>query len=139
MRAVLDANLFVSAAIEPRGQPAHVLDAWRAGLFDLVVSDAIIAEINEVLRRPRIQKRHRWMDEQIDQFVGTLRELAVVTPGSLLVAAVADDPDDDVYLACAIEGESDYVVSGDHHLRTLGTYRGVTIVSPAQFLAIIYN
>jgi putative PIN family toxin of toxin-antitoxin system len=137
MRVVLDANLFVSAAIEPRGRPAQILDAWRAGLFDLIVRDDILAEIGEVLRRPRIQRRHAWSDEQVGDFMSMLRKVAVLAPGVLQVTAVADDSDDDMYLACALEGEAEYIVSGDDHLRDLGTYRGITIVSARQFLAIL--
>ncbi len=137
MRAVLDANLFVSASIEPLGKPAQILDAWRSGLFDLLVRDDILAEIADVLRRPRIHKRHGWTDEQIDNFLALLREVAVVTQGALQVTVVADDPDDDMYLACALEGEADYLVSGDDHLRALGSYRGIPILSAPQFLAML--
>jgi hypothetical protein len=94
-------------------------------------------EISDVLRRPQIQKRHGWGDTQIDDFLSILREVAIVTPSVLRVTAVADDPDDDMYLACAIEGEADYVVSGDQHLRQLGSYRGIPIISPAQFLGML--
>jgi hypothetical protein len=137
MMVVLDANLFVSAAIEPRGQPAQVLDAWRAGQFDVAVSDAIVAEIAEVLRRPRIRRRHRWTDERIADFVSLLREVALLSPGELSLAVVADDPDDDMYLACALEAEADYILSGDDHLRQMGSFRGIPILSARQFLAVL--
>ena len=137
MRVVLDANLFVSAAIEPRGQPAQVLDAWRAGQFDVAVSDDIVAEINEVLRGPRIRRRHQWTDEQIAGFVSLLREVALVSLGELSLAVVADDPDDDIYLACALELEAEYIVSGDDHLRQMGSFRGIAILSARQFLAVL--
>ena len=113
------------------------MDAWRSGLFDLLIRDDIIVEIGEVLRRPQIKKRHGWDDKQIDDFLEVLRDVAIVTPGALQVTAIVGDPDDDMYLACAIEGEADYVVSGDEHIRQLGSYRGVPIVSPTQFLGIL--
>jgi hypothetical protein len=137
MRAVLDANVFVRAILEPRGQPARVLDAWRAGVFDVAVCNDIIAEVREVLRRPRLRRRHGWSDEQISEFLALLREVAVVTTGEIQVKAVAGDPDDDMYLACALEAGADYVVSGDDHLRVLGSYRGVAILSARQFLAAL--
>ncbi len=137
MKAVLDANVLVSAAIGSRGAPGEIVDAWRSGLFDLLIRDDILAELADVLRRPQIRKRHAWDDTQIDDFLSGLLEVAMVTPGTLQVMAVVGDPDDDMYLACAIEGEADYVVSGDQHLRQLGSYRGVPIVSPRQFLGIL--
>ncbi len=137
MKVVLDANLFVSAAIEAQGNPARILNAWRNDLFDLLLSEEIIREIKDVLGRPRIRKRHRWSEEQIVRFLDALRELATMTPGRLQVEAVSDDPDDNIYLACGIEGEADYIVSGDAHLRRVALYQGIPIVSPIQFLAVL--
>jgi len=137
MKVVLDANLFISATIESRGKPARILDIWRANRFDLVMRADIIEEIREVLGRPRIRERHQWTNEEIERFVDDLEELPIVTPGKLVVKAIADDPDDNMYLACAIEGEADYIVSGDQHLLRLGAYKGIRIVTPTQFLEII--
>jgi uncharacterized protein len=137
MKVVLDANLFVSAAIEPRGQPAQVLNAWRGGRFDVLTNEDMVTEIAEVLRRPRIRRRHGWTDEQIADFLNMLREVAVVMAGELALTIIAEDPDDDAYLACAVEGEADYIVSGDDHLRQLGSYRGIPILSARQFLVVL--
>lgn len=137
MRVVLDANLFVSAVIEPRGKPAQILDAWRTTRFELLIRQDILDEVGEVLRRPRIQKRHQWTDQMVARFLDGLRELAVVTPGELQILNAAEDPDDGMYLACAVEGEADYVVSGDQHLLRLGSFQGTLIVTPAQFLAVL--
>jgi len=48
--------------------------------------------------------------------------------------AVDDDPSDDEILACAVEAEADYLVSGDSHLIELGVYDGIDIVEPAEFI-----
>ena len=137
MKIVLDANLFVSAAIEARGKPAQILDAWRNDQFVLILRDDILEEFERVLYRPRIRKRHQWTDSEINGFLDSLRDLATITKGELDVKAVIDDPGDDKYIACAVEGEADYIVSGDHHLVQLGSYRGIPIVTPAEFLAIL--
>ncbi len=57
-----------------------------------------------------------------------------MTSGQLSVQVIADDPDDNAVLACAIEGHAAYVVTGDGHLMSLGAYEGIPIVTPAQFL-----
>ena len=44
------------------------------------------------------------------------------------------EPDDDIFIAAALEGNADFIVSLDHHLRSLKHYRGIQIVSPEQFL-----
>jgi len=66
-----------------------------------------------------------------------LRTEAVQTKGALHVKVIADDPDDDKFLACATEGGADYVVSGDHHLLNLNSYQGICIVTPAAFLHVL--
>ncbi len=134
IRAVLDANVFVSAILSPRGVPAKILAAWRAELFSLVISEPILDEIGRVLRYPRIEKRHRWSEERIQTFLDDLARLAIFTPSNLSLSVVARDPADDRYLERAVEGESDYLVSGDEHLLDLGTYQSVYILSPKDFL-----
>ena len=52
MKVVLDANLFISAVLVPYGHPAQILQAWRDGRFELVMSIAILAEIRRVLLYP---------------------------------------------------------------------------------------
>ena len=57
-------------------------------------------------------------------------------PGKTTVEAVAADPDDNIVLGCALEGRADYIVTGDHHLRAMKTYRKMPILSPAAFLEL---
>jgi len=59
IRAVPDANVFVSALLSPRGYPAKILSAWRAERFHLVISPAVLEELDRVLRYPKIVTRHR--------------------------------------------------------------------------------
>jgi predicted nucleic acid-binding protein len=47
------------------------------------------------------------------------------------------DPQDNLFLACALEGHADYVVSGDAHLLEIKYYHGVQIVTPRQFLGLL--
>jgi len=61
-------------------------------------------------------------------------QVAVLTPGELAVEAVADDPADDLVLACALEGNADFIISGDKHLLNLRNYQGIQMVTPAEFL-----
>lgn len=70
MRVVIDTNVFISAAINPKGAPAKVLDAWRGRQFELIISPSIIAEVLEVIKRPSIRSRHGWSDEEIEFFSG---------------------------------------------------------------------
>jgi putative PIN family toxin of toxin-antitoxin system len=137
MRVVLDANVIVSALINPQGTPAQVFDAWRAERFQLLLSQAILEEIGRVLRYPRVAVYHGWTEECLRTWLEDLAHLAMMTPGTLTIAVIQDDPSDNRYLECAVEGEAAYLVSGDRVLIAMGTFQGIQIISPRAFLEIL--
>ena len=78
------------------------------------------------------------MSRPIDRFVQLLASAALLTPGRHTVRVVTADPTDDKILACAEEGQVDYIVASDvKHVRALGSYAGIPIVRPRQFLDIL--
>jgi len=139
MRVVLDANQFVSAVLAPVGRPAQILQAWRAGHFEVALSPAILAELRRVLAYPRLKRKHGWDEMQIDEFLFSLSSVATLTPGVLSLQVVPDDPTDDKYIACAVEAGTGYIVSGDEHLLQLKQYQGIEIVTPAFFIESVLS
>lgn len=138
IRAVLDSNTHVSAAIVSYGASAELIRAWREGKFLLISCQAILSEVAEVLHRPHIRNKYRGITEEtIRTLVSHLEKFAIVTPGKLHLHVVSADPEDDEVLACAVEGEADYVVTGDPHLQDLKIYEGIRIVTPREFLEIL--
>ena len=128
MRVVIDTNVFISG-IFFGGNPRKVLETILNGKTIEVASVQIIEEYREVVRR------------MIEKKGGKLNS----TPLSLLYAKlelidgktkvnVCRDPDDDKFLACAVDGAAYYVVSGDSDLLSIGEYRGVKIVTANEFL-----
>ena len=134
MRVVLDANQFISAVLVPVGHPAQILDAWRQNQLEILVSPAILAETRRVLLYPRLQRRHGWDEAQVDAFLEGLLSSAILTSGDTDIRDVVDDPTDNKYLACALEGHADYIITGDQHLLRLDPWRGIRIVPPAVLL-----
>ncbi|HET91347.1 MAG TPA: putative toxin-antitoxin system toxin component, PIN family [Chloroflexi bacterium] len=134
LRAVLDTNVYVSGVILSRGTPFEVLEAWRGQAYILVTSEAIIAEIERVLRYPRIRDRYAVSEQDIACLVESLRADAVVVAGACEVSGVSRDPDDDKFLACALEAQADCIATGDPDLLDLGHYQGVAILEPHEFL-----
>ena len=137
MRVVLDTNVFVSAIIGPRGIPSQILHAWRAEQFDLVISQAALTEIGRVFRYPKIAKYHRWSEERLQAFLDNLAHMTILTPGELTLAVITEDPPDNRYLECAVEGDAAYLVSGDQHLLKLSSYQGIPIIKPRMFLDML--
>jgi len=133
-RVVFDANQFVSSILNPDGPPAQALDAWREGLFEMIVTSSIIEEIRKVLNYPRLSRIHKKSTEEIDLFLEDLEVLAFVATEKLALSLVANDPSDNKYLEAAIEGEAKYIVTGDNHLLELREYEGIRIITPREFL-----
>lgn len=134
MRVVLDTNVIVSRFLVPRGKSAQIIDHWAREDFELLLSEPILIEIREVLRYPRLSKKHGLNDSEIDEVIAQLRSLAVIVAPQQDIRVVPDDPDDDKFIACAISGGAEFLVTDDQHLLVLGSYAGVQILSLAVFL-----
>ncbi len=123
IRTVLDTNVLVSTLIVPHGKPAQILDQWSK--IGLLISDDILAELERVLHYPRIQRRYRdkVSEEAIDAYLDKVRQVGQFVEAQSKAAVVWADPDDDVIIACAVDGNADCIVSGDPHLLQLGSYK----------------
>src|SRR5690242_4057818 len=133
IRAVLDANVVVSGLINPFGPPGAILKALQHHRFILVSSQPVNEEILEVLNRPTIRDKFDLGDRIFDMafILWERAELVVELPA----VKVSNDADDDKYLATALAGGADYLVTGDiGDLLHLHEYKGVAIVSPKEFL-----
>ena len=137
IRAVVDTNLFVSGLISPKGSPRKILDLARKEGFKVVTSIAINREILSVLHRGHIYAKYNLTEEIIDDISAFLYEGTILTEDQYAVSKVKKDPEDDKFIACAIEGEADYIVSGDEHLLGLKHYRGIQIVDVRAFLKVV--
>jgi putative PIN family toxin of toxin-antitoxin system len=135
LRAVLDANVIVSGVILSRGVAHEIWEAWRRQAFVLVTSEAIIAEWVVVLQRPKFRDGYGISENQVERLASLVRSNALVVPGDLTIEPISRDPDDDKFLACALEAEADCLVTGDKDLLSLGAYQGLALLRPAEFLA----
>ena len=137
MRIVLDANVLVSALISRKGAPARLLEYWQEERFDVVISPAILREVQRVLHYPKLQQRYQLPEEGIQRLLRLLRRQAIGVEPSEELTVIQHDPTDNRYLECAVAGEADIIVSGDHHLVELGEHQGVQILTPAGSLALL--
>ena len=137
VRALLDANVLISAALRPSGAPGQIVTALLAQqAFELVLSPAIIAEVEKALGLPKIRRYLREPDEAL-LWLADLAAFADLVQDTGGVAGVCRDPADDVVLAAAVEGRAGAIVTGDADLLTLGEYEGIAIVTPRAFLDLI--
>lgn len=137
LRVVLDANVFVSAYIRPEGPPGQIIERFvRDGAFDVVLTEPIVQEVLQSLAYSKVQKAAR---SKIDPalWFEDIVVLSQLVAGDVEVASVCGDPDDDKYVAAAIEGRAAFVVTGDPDLLTLGEHEGIRIITPRTFLDLL--
>ncbi len=135
LRAVLDANVYVSAILQPRGAPGLVVEEFlRDANFELVLSPAIVNEVLRVFGYRKLRKVLGGVDAQLwFEDIVVLADVVVDRP----LSGICDDPDDDKYLAAAVEGRASHVVTGDRRFLALGEHAGVVIVTPRAFLDLL--
>ena len=130
MRALLDANVLVSAVLSKTGAPARLLELWLAGTFELVVSETLLSEVERALAYPKV--RDRIAPGEAAELVRLLREIAdVVTDPDAPPPVRSPDARDDYLLALAVS-EDVRLVTGDAHL--LGLLERLPILTPRAFL-----
>jgi putative PIN family toxin of toxin-antitoxin system len=127
---VFDTNILFSA-IGWKGRPYECLERARLGVADGVTSQALLDELVEKLR-----DKLTFTEEQIADTLADLLGYLRVVEVSERLTVVADDPDDDRVLECAVAAAADFIVTGDRrHLIPLANFRGCAIISAAEFLA----
>ena len=131
IKAMLDTNVVVSAHLKQGGREALILDLALSQRFTLIASAALFAEYEAVLRRPRFS-----LDPgKIRRSMRAIRAKAVlVEPQEQL--HVTHDPDDNKVLECAVEGGTEYVVTGNRR-HFPGRFQNVRIIAPRHFLVIL--
>ena len=135
MRVILETNVLLSGLIKPRGAPGRIVERWRDGGFELVLSERQLDEIEEVLGYSKIAGRLSWGTEEIDRFILLLRLKSeiVALPGIADVFEGLRDSADAHLLSALLQSGAELLVSGDHHLLEL---RGrFSVLLPAEFAA----
>jgi putative PIN family toxin of toxin-antitoxin system len=129
---VLDANVIVSAALKVHSTSERAVGLSRSR-DTLFLSDPVLAEIGSVLRRPKILRAIS--SERVDRILATLAAAAVmITP--LERVRECRDQKDDKYLELALAADARVIVSGDTDLLVMNPWRGIRIISPAEYLRL---
>ena len=138
LRAVIDANVMISALIQPKGASGRILTSLlEKSSFEVVVSDAILAELRRSLTYRKVRKYIKASEEDLALWVASLELIAQPVEGNLRIYAVPSDPDDNKYIEAAVEGLAQFVVTGDKHLLSLESYENIHIVTPRTFLGLL--
>ena len=130
MRVVLDTNILVRALITKGTPPDRLYQAWLRGEIELVTSTVQMAEMADVVARPRLQK---FLDaDEAAAIVENIGARALVLDDPPMVN-LSPDPKDNPILAAAIAGKADLIVSGDKkHMLALGNVGGIPVVTARE-------
>jgi len=129
MKIVLDTNVFISG-IFFAGPPYQILQAWRDGRIELVVSPQILAEYRQVA--VRLSQKYKGID--IRPLIDLVTVRSHIVQAIELPGPICDDPDDDMFLACTLAAKTRVVVSGDKHLLAVSGFAGIDILRPKAFV-----
>ena len=126
LRIVFDTNVYVSAAIFGR-RAETVMNLASAGKVTLLVSEPILAELNE-----KLLHKFEWPEDRVHLFVTMIRELAEMVDPDITLNAVPDDEDDNRIVECAVAGNAGLIVTFDKDLLRLKSYETIGIIAPRQ-------
>lgn len=129
-RLVVDTNVFASAIVLPHSIPRQAVN--KALDFNvLLFSGHSLDELREVLFRSKFD---RYVSRETRAlFLVQLESVAEVIP-VIQIVRECRDPRDDKFLEVALNGRADVIVSGDEDLLRMNPWRGIAIVSPAEYL-----
>jgi putative PIN family toxin of toxin-antitoxin system len=134
IRAVIDTSVLLRYLIRPSASVRHLIEElWVTGQVTMVTAPELIAEISDVLARPRM-RAYVTADEG-QSLLEAVSSLAAALPSLGAVPPYTRDPKDDKFVACAILGQADWVITFDNDLLTLGEIGRARIATPDEFLA----
>ncbi len=131
MKVDLDTNVLVSG-IFFGGVPGRVLTAWSIGQVQLVLSPTILEEYRRV--GADLASRHPERVAVLEPVLALLAMNAAIVDAPPLTERVSADPADDMFLAAALASRTRLIVSGDQHMLEVSGWRGITVLTPRQFV-----
>jgi len=128
-RIIVDTNVLISALIS-EGKPRALIREITNGRLALVLSEEMLKEFQDVLRRPKFEIP----EKEIDNFVKTSIITSEMINAKSNFRIVKEDPDDDVVLNTAYDSAVEYIVTGDEHLLKLKEFKNIKIVTVSEML-----
>jgi putative PIN family toxin of toxin-antitoxin system len=136
-RLVVDSNVWIAALLTPTGSARRLVNIVLARGIDVVFSESTFHELVTRLERPKFAKYRQ--PDAWNLFLSELVELAVWHDDTLTAAGVSRDSDDDKFLALAVTGQADAIISGGNDLLELVAYEGTPILTPTEFLLRLHD
>lgn len=133
-RVILDTNVIVSAFLKPESNPALILSLFLEGYFTLCLCEEIWMEYQEVLQRPKFQNLDHVSLKKISSII---KEKALWFVPRVPVNILKNDPADNKFLACALEAQADYLITGNTRHFPFKKFHSTQIINPRDFIELI--
>ena len=133
VKAVIDTNVIVSAAKSTDGNPAQIFEMLLLEEITSYTTKNIIEEIKEVLARPRIKLNLLEQEFILSNYEKSSIKIETTSKFDI----IKEDPDDNKFLECAVDAKAEYIISGDDHLLKLREFKGIKILTPAEFVKLM--
>jgi len=134
MKVVVDSNVFVSSFFG--GNPKKIIDLWKNEKITLCLSNAILDEYINVLRKIGMKDEYE-LEELLSLFSKGFNILFTTKTAKMKI--IKNDPGDDKFIECAVALKADAVITGDKEVLAIKEYMGIKILAPQQFLEIHAN
>ena len=130
-RIVIDTNVFISALLIKKSLPFQVVNiAFKQGT--ILYSDATFTELQQVLDRHKFDKYITLEEKNI--FLFKLANEAESVEIKAKIKACRDAKDDK-FLELAINGNANFIITGDNDLLILNPFQGIEIMTPEIFMS----
>ena len=134
VKMVVDTNVLISAILFG-GNPEKVLNMAEENRIEMLISLQILEEFTNVL-----QDKFSFSQDMAELAASKIKEISTLVIPTQRLSVIKEKDADNRVLECAVEGETQYIVTGDtKHLQPLKEYKGIRILSPAQFLETFLN
>jgi uncharacterized protein len=133
--AVVDTNIIISSLILPGSKPAILLDLWKHNRFTVITSDPMLKELETVLKRPKYRDRYHISLTIQCALLSYMKKKALVIPKLTKPKIKIRDVNDLIVLATALDGHTDYLITGDKDLLVLKVEKP-KIITVSEFLNI---
>ncbi len=132
IKSVNDTNVWIAGINWDRGTGYQIRLHWEARRFRHFISAEILHEIIRVLREV-----FEYPDEKLYDWYWLLLVGSIFVVPRVMINVIEEDPDDNKFVACAIEGGVDYIVSEDKDLQRLRRYDSITVLGKHEFLEVL--
>ena len=132
MKITVDTNFLISATQWDYSVASKLLKELLRRSIEIFSTKAIIEEFFEILQRD-----FNYSPQEAEKIIEKIILSVTLVKPLRKLQVVRDDPDDNIIIECAVESNSNYILTYDNHLLSLNEFEGIKIIKPEEFLKIL--